>query len=109
MDLQGQAAVVTGGGSGLGAATAAHLASLGCKVAVLDIDLAAAQASAARFGGVGVLCDVADGPSGEAAMAQARVANGPVRILVNCAGVGTAFMAGRCCRNATKNCRLTPR
>lgn len=90
MHLQGQAAVVTGGGSGLGAATAAHLASLGCKVAVLDIDWAAADASAARFGGIGIACDVADGPSGEAAMTQARAAHGPARILVNCAGVGTA-------------------
>jgi NAD(P)-dependent dehydrogenase (short-subunit alcohol dehydrogenase family) len=90
MELQGQAAVVTGGGSGLGAATAAHLAGLGCKVAVLDIDRAAAEASAQRFGGIGVACDVADGASGEAAMALARAANGPVRILVNCAGVGTA-------------------
>ncbi len=90
MNLQGQAAVVTGGASGLGAATAALLASRGCRVAVLDINEAAAQASAARFGGIGLACDVADGPSAEAAMAAARAAHGPVRILVNCAGVGTA-------------------
>jgi NAD(P)-dependent dehydrogenase (short-subunit alcohol dehydrogenase family) len=90
MKLHGQAAVVTGGASGLGSATAAHLASLGCKVAVLDINRDAAEASAARFGGIGLACDVADGPSGEAAMAAARAAHGPVRILVNCAGVGTA-------------------
>ncbi|HEY8288268.1 MAG TPA: SDR family NAD(P)-dependent oxidoreductase, partial [Acetobacteraceae bacterium] len=90
MNLPGLAAVVTGGGSGLGAATAAHLASLGCRVAVLDINQAAAEASAARFGGIGIACDVADSPSGEAAMAAARAAHGPARILVNCAGVGTA-------------------
>ena len=90
MELHGAAAVITGGGSGLGAATAAHLATLGCKVAVLDINLASAEASAARFGGLGIACDVASGPSGEAAMAQARAAHGPARILVNCAGVGTA-------------------
>ena len=90
MDLQGLAAVITGGASGLGAATAALLAARGCRVAVLDINRAAAEASAARFGGVGIACDVADGPSGEAAMAAARAAHGPVRILVNCAGVGTA-------------------
>jgi NAD(P)-dependent dehydrogenase (short-subunit alcohol dehydrogenase family) len=90
MRYRDSAAVVTGGASGLGAATAAHLASLGCKVAVLDINQAAAEASAARFGGVGIACDVADGPSGEAAMARARDANGPARILVNCAGIGTA-------------------
>ncbi len=90
MNLQGQAAVITGGASGLGAATAALLAARGCKVAVLDINEAAARASAARFGGLGIGCDVADAASGEAAMAAARAAHGPVRILVNCAGVGTA-------------------
>jgi len=90
MDLQGLAAVITGGASGLGAATAAHLAARGCKVAVLDINKAAAEASASRFGGVGIACDVADASSGEAAMAAARAVHGPVRILVNCAGVGTA-------------------
>ena len=90
MNLQGLAAVVTGGASGLGAATAKLLAEGGCKVAVLDINEAAAQASAARFGGIGIACDVSSGPSGEAAMATARAAHGPCRILVNCAGVGTA-------------------
>ncbi len=90
MNLQGLAAVVTGGASGLGAATAKLLAEGGCKVAVLDINEAAAQASAARFGGIGIACDVSNGPSGEAAMAAARAAHGPCRILVNCAGVGTA-------------------
>lgn len=90
MNLQGLAAVVTGGASGLGAATAALLAEGGCKVAVLDINEAAAQSSAARFGGIGIACDVSNGPSGEAAMQAARAAHGPCRILVNCAGVGTA-------------------
>jgi len=90
MNLHGLAAVVTGGASGLGAATAAHLAGLGCRVAVLDINQAAAEASAARFGGLGIGCDVADAASGEAAMAAARAAHGPARILVNCAGIGTA-------------------
>ncbi|HXT80733.1 MAG TPA: SDR family NAD(P)-dependent oxidoreductase [Acetobacteraceae bacterium] len=90
MNLHGLAAVVTGGASGLGAATAAHLAGLGCRVAVLDINQAAAEASAARFGGLGIGCDVADAASGEAAMAASRAAHGPARILVNCAGIGTA-------------------
>ncbi len=90
MQINGLAAVVTGGGSGLGAATAAHLASLGAKVAVVDINQAAAEAHAAAIGGTGIACDVADAASGEAAFAAARAANGPVRILVNCAGVGTA-------------------
>jgi NAD(P)-dependent dehydrogenase (short-subunit alcohol dehydrogenase family) len=90
MRIDGLAAVVTGGGSGLGAATAAHLAGLGCRVAVVDINQRAAEVTAAAIGGVGVACDVADAASGQAAFAAARAAHGPVRILVNCAGVGTA-------------------
>jgi len=90
MRIDGLAAVVTGGGSGLGAATAAHLAALGAKVAVVDINQAAAEAHAATIGGIGIACDVADAASGEAAFAAARAAHGPVRILVNCAGIGTA-------------------
>jgi NAD(P)-dependent dehydrogenase (short-subunit alcohol dehydrogenase family) len=90
MELLGQAAVVTGGGSGLGAATAALLARGGCKVALLDINETAAQAHGAAIGGLGIRCDVSDAASAEAAMAAARAAHGPARILVNCAGVGTA-------------------
>jgi NAD(P)-dependent dehydrogenase (short-subunit alcohol dehydrogenase family) len=90
MQVKGLAAVVTGGGSGLGAATAVHLASLGARVAVVDINQAAAEAIAEQVGGIGIACDVADSASGEAAFAAARVAHGPVRVLVNCAGIGTA-------------------
>lgn len=90
MQINGLAALVTGGASGLGAATAQRLAALGAKVAVVDINQAAAEAMAARIGGVGIACDVSDATSGEAAFAAARAAHGPVRILVNCAGVGTA-------------------
>jgi NAD(P)-dependent dehydrogenase (short-subunit alcohol dehydrogenase family) len=90
MKLDGQAAVVTGGASGLGAATASLLAAGGCKVALLDINATAATAHAATIGGVGIRCDVSDSASAEAAMAAARAAHGPARILVNCAGIGTA-------------------
>ncbi|HEX4173602.1 MAG TPA: SDR family NAD(P)-dependent oxidoreductase, partial [Acetobacteraceae bacterium] len=90
MHLHGHAAIVTGGASGLGAATAQRLASAGCSVAVLDINEAAAQAGAQRIGGIGIGCDVADSASAEAAMTRAREAHGPARVLVNCAGVGTA-------------------
>ncbi len=90
MQLNGMAAIVTGGGSGLGAATAERLAKAGCRVAALDIHEAAAQATAARSGGIGIKCDVADSASAEAAIAAARAAHGPVRILVNCAGIGNA-------------------
>ncbi|MGA9015549.1 MAG: SDR family NAD(P)-dependent oxidoreductase [Acetobacteraceae bacterium] len=90
MRLDGQSAIVTGGASGLGAATAQRLAGAGCRVAVLDINGKAVEASAQRIGGVGVACDVADAASAEAAVAKAREAHGPARVLVNCAGVGVA-------------------
>jgi NAD(P)-dependent dehydrogenase (short-subunit alcohol dehydrogenase family) len=90
MQLEGQAAVVTGGGSGLGAATASLLAAQGCKVALFDINDIAAKAHAAAIGGIAIRCDVADAASAEAAMAEAAAAHGPPRVLVNCAGVGTA-------------------
>jgi len=90
MQREGLAAVVTGGGSGLGAATAERLARAGWRVAVLDINREAAEASAARVRGRCVVCDVADAASAEAALAEARAANGVERLLVNCAGIGTA-------------------
>jgi NAD(P)-dependent dehydrogenase (short-subunit alcohol dehydrogenase family) len=90
MRLDGQAAIVTGGASGLGAATAQRLAQAGCRVAVLDINQAAASAAGQRIGGIGIGCDVADAASAEAAVAKARGSHGPARVLVNCAGIGTA-------------------
>src|SRR5262249_21954049 len=88
MDVKGQAALVTGGGSGLGAETATQLAAAGAKVALLDINLDAARAVAERIGGFAVRCDVADAQSGVDAVAQARERHGAARILVNCAGIG---------------------
>jgi len=90
MDIKGHAAVVTGGASGLGAATAEELARAGAKVACLDIDLDRARAVAERIGGCAVRCDVTDGEEGAAALAQARDQHGAARILINCAGVGPA-------------------
>jgi NAD(P)-dependent dehydrogenase (short-subunit alcohol dehydrogenase family) len=87
MEITGQAALVTGGGSGIGADVARHLARLGAKVAVLDVDLEGARAVAAAIGGLAVACDVADAASGEAAVTAARAAHGPARILVNVAGI----------------------
>ena len=90
MEIKGQAAIVTGGGSGLGAATARALAAAGARVAVLDINEKAAAEMAADIKGVAIACDVADATSGEAAVNKAAEAHGPARILVNCAGVGPA-------------------
>ena len=96
MDIQGKAAIVTGGGSGLGAATAQTLADAGAKVAVLDLRLEGAEQTAAKFGGVAVACDVGDSSSAVAAVGQAREAHGPASILVNCAGIGPgAAVVGR--------------
>jgi NAD(P)-dependent dehydrogenase (short-subunit alcohol dehydrogenase family) len=90
MELAGQAAVITGGASGLGAATAEALVRAGGHVALVDRNEAAVQATAARIGSLGVACDVTDAASAEAAFATARAAHGPVRILVNCAGIADA-------------------
>ena len=90
MDIKGHAAVVTGGASGLGAATAEELARAGAKVACLDVNLDGARAVAERIGGCAVQCDVTDGEQAAAALAQARDQHGAARILINCAGVGPA-------------------
>ena len=90
MDIKGHAAVVTGGASGLGAATAEELARAGAKVACLDVNLDGARAVAERIGGCAVRCDVTDGEQAAAAVAQARDQHGAARILINCAGVGPA-------------------
>jgi len=89
MDVAGHAAIVTGGGSGMGAATGRALAAAGAKVALLDINLAAAEAVAAEIGGVALRCDVSDAGEAERAVAAARDAHGAARIAVNCAGVAT--------------------
>ena len=91
MQIDGQIAVVTGGGSGLGEATARLLASRGARVAVLDFDAAKAEAVAADIGGLGVRADVSDSDQVEAAFARiATEMGGMPRIAVNCAGIGLA-------------------
>jgi len=90
MNIQGQAALVTGGASGLGEATARELARLGAKVAVLDLNAALADKVAAEIGGVACVCDICDTDSVESALAKAEAAHGPARILMNVAGIGTA-------------------
>ena len=90
MNISGQAAVVAGGASGLGAATARALAAAGARVAVLDINMEAAKRTAAEVGGVAVECDVTSAGGAEAAIDAAAESCGPPRVLVNCAGIGPA-------------------
>lgn len=90
MDISEKAAIVTGGASGLGQATAKMLAKAGAKVAIFDMNAEAAEAVAADIGGIACTVNVADDSSVEAAFEQARAAHGPARILVNCAGIGPA-------------------
>ena len=90
MQIQGQAAIVTGGGSGLGAGTARALAKAGAKVTLFDVNLEAAQAVAAEIGGHAIAVDVADATSVEAGFAEAKAKHGAARILVNCAGIAPA-------------------
>ena len=97
MNIQGQAALVTGAGSGLGEATARELARLGAKVAVLDLNLDNAQrvaneinAAHGQGSAIAIACDVTQGESMQQAIDQAAAANGPARMLMHIAGIGTA-------------------
>ena len=90
MEVKGQAAIVTGGASGLGAATARALAAAGARVAIVDVNEKSAGEVATSINGIAIACDVVDSSSGEAAVKKAAEVHGPARILVNCAGVGPA-------------------
>jgi NAD(P)-dependent dehydrogenase (short-subunit alcohol dehydrogenase family) len=87
MDVRGQAVIITGGGSGLGETTARALADKGAKVALFDVVEDAASRVANEIGGVACICDVTDEASTQAAIAKAREANGPARIVIQCAGI----------------------
>ncbi len=90
MNVQGLTAIITGGGSGLGAATAKALADKGARVAIFDINQKGAAEVAGALGGKAYVCDVADAAGAADAIAQAQKDLGPARILVNCAGIGVA-------------------
>jgi len=90
MDVSGLAAVVTGGASGLGEATARELAKRGAKVALFDRDTERGAKVATEIGGTFCEVDVTSDEKVAAAFAKAREAHGQERILVNCAGVANA-------------------
>ena len=90
MDIQGVAAVVTGGASGLGEATARELAARGAKVAVFDRDADKGNRVAGEIGGIFCDADVTSEEKIAAAFFRARAAHGQERVLVNCAGVANA-------------------
>jgi NAD(P)-dependent dehydrogenase (short-subunit alcohol dehydrogenase family) len=83
------AAIVTGGASGLGAATAKALAAHGVKVALFDLNAEKGNALAREIGGAFFACDITQEASVDAALTAARAAHGTERILVNCAGIAT--------------------
>jgi NAD(P)-dependent dehydrogenase (short-subunit alcohol dehydrogenase family) len=87
------AAVVTGGASGLGGATARLLAGFGVKVAIFDLNVEKGEALARELGGVFCKTNVTSEESVDAAFAAARAAHGQERVLVNCAGTGIAVKA----------------
>ncbi len=90
MDINGSVALVAGGASGLGAATARMLAARGAKVACLDRHAEAAAATAEPLGGIGLAADVSDAAAVEAAVDRLVDSLGAPRILVNCAGIADA-------------------
>jgi NAD(P)-dependent dehydrogenase (short-subunit alcohol dehydrogenase family) len=90
MQLKDISALVTGGGSGLGAATAHAMAMKGAKVAVFDVNKEAAEKVAKEINGVALVGDVADEYDVKAALAKAEAVHDVVRVLVNCAGIASA-------------------
>jgi len=83
-------AIVTGGASGLGEATARALAAKGVKVAILDLQADRGEALAADIGGIFCQVDVTEDDSVDSALARARAAHGQERVLICCAGIGSA-------------------
>ncbi len=90
MDVNDIAAIVTGGASGLGRATAGMLSRRGARVAIFDLNAAAGEAAAAALGGMFVGTDVTSDASVADAIAAAEARHGVARVLVNCAGIAPA-------------------
>lgn len=90
MELNGLAAIVTGGASGLGGATARLLAERGAKVSIFDLNAEVGEATAADIGGAFFKVDVTDDAAVAEAVANAEARHGIARVLVNCAGIAPA-------------------
>jgi NAD(P)-dependent dehydrogenase (short-subunit alcohol dehydrogenase family) len=88
MQLKDVAVLITGGGSGLGAATARAMAAKGAKIGVIDQSMENAEKVAAEVKGVALHADVTDEEAIKAAIAKAEAAHGIARVLMNCAGIG---------------------
>lgn len=89
MNVMDKAAIVTGGASGLGEATARALAAAGARIAIFDLNAERGEAVASEIGGIFCMVDVTDEASLDGGFAKARRAHGQERILVNCAGIAT--------------------
>jgi 3-hydroxybutyrate dehydrogenase len=87
LPLSGRHALITGGGTGIGAAAAAHLHAAGAKMSLLGRRLEPLEVVAERFGGTAIQCDVTDNARIEAAFGEARAANGPIDLLIVNAGI----------------------
>ena len=89
LDLNGASGIVTGGASGIGEASARQLAALGARIVVADLQEERGSAVASEIGGIFVKCDVSNEDDGATAVAAASEM-GPLRVLVNSAGIGRA-------------------
>lgn len=87
MEIKNTAAIITGGASGMGAATAKLLSDHGAKVAILDLNTQTATDLAKSLHGIALTCDVTQADSVEKAIAEATAIHGPARICINCAGI----------------------
>src|SRR6202453_1790765 len=108
MNLDGVVAVVTGGSSGLGEATARALANGGVRVALFDTNIEKGRQVAAAVGGAFFRVDVTDDASVDAGFAESRAALGQERILINCAGTGNANKNANRCQNTGGNQHFPP-
>jgi NAD(P)-dependent dehydrogenase (short-subunit alcohol dehydrogenase family) len=90
MDVKGTAALVAGGASGLGSATASALAAAGARVTIIDRNAEAGQALADAIGGIFIAADVTEEASVVDALSRAEASHGVARVLVNCAGIAPA-------------------